>query len=107
MTSVAGDQLLADSVDGRVGDLGEKLLEVIVQQPGLIGEHGQGRIVAHRADWLDGVLGHGPHHHPQGFVGIAKGLLALHNPFVVGFRQQRCIRQSRRAESDTRPATAR
>ena len=42
-----GDQFLADGVQRRVGHLGEKLLEVVIKQLVLIGEHGQGRIVAH------------------------------------------------------------
>ena len=42
-----GDQLLADAVDGRIRDLGEELLEVIVEQARLVGEHGERRIVAH------------------------------------------------------------
>ena len=32
-----GDDLLADAVDGRVGDLGEELLEVVVEELGFIG----------------------------------------------------------------------
>ncbi len=35
-----GDELLADGVQGRVGDLGEELGEVVEQQPGALGERG-------------------------------------------------------------------
>ncbi len=43
---------LADRVDRRVGDLREELLEVGEQQRRLLREHGQRRVVAHRADRL-------------------------------------------------------
>ena len=52
-------QLLADGVEGRVGDLGEQLLEVVVQQPGPLGQHGDRRVGPHRADRLVAGLGHG------------------------------------------------
>src|SRR5690348_16231541 len=41
-------QLLADRIDRRIGDLGEVLLEVIVEELGLLREHGDRRIGAHR-----------------------------------------------------------
>ena len=41
---------LADGVDRRVGHLREALLEVVKEEPGLLGEDGEGGIVAHRAD---------------------------------------------------------
>ncbi len=43
-----GDELLPDGVQGRVGDLGEELAEIVVEEAGPAGEHGQGRVVAHR-----------------------------------------------------------
>ena len=46
------DEFLADRVNGRVGDLGEALLEIIVEQTRAVGEHGQRGINPHRADWL-------------------------------------------------------
>ena len=52
------DQLLADAVDRRVGHLGEELLEIIVEQPRLVGENRKGRIVAHRADGFHAVARH-------------------------------------------------
>ena len=42
-----GDQFLANAVQGRIGDLGEQLLEIIVQQARPVGQHGQGRIRPH------------------------------------------------------------
>ncbi len=53
-------QLLADRIDRRVGDLREVLLEIVVEQLGLLREHGNRRVGAHRADrivaarWLIG-----------------------------------------------------
>ena len=41
------DQLLADRVDRRIGDLGKELFEIGVQQAGLLREHGERRILAH------------------------------------------------------------
>ena len=46
---------LADRVDRRVRHLREQLLEVRVDEPVAIGEHREGRVVAHRADRLLGV----------------------------------------------------
>mmetsp|Transcript_15725 Transcript_15725/g.37201 ORF Transcript_15725/g.37201 Transcript_15725/m.37201 type:complete len:830 (-) Transcript_15725:1712-4201(-) len=40
-------QVLAQRVDGRVGYLGEALLEVVVEDVGLLGEDGQRRVVTH------------------------------------------------------------
>ena len=42
-------QLLADRIDRRVGDLGEVLLELVVEQLGLPREHRDRRVRAHRA----------------------------------------------------------
>ena len=47
-----GDQLLADGVERRVGHLGEELGEVVVEQAGPVGQHGDGGVGAHRADRL-------------------------------------------------------
>ncbi len=43
------DDLLADRIDGRIRDLREELLEVVVDHAWLVGETGQRRVVAHRA----------------------------------------------------------
>ena len=45
-----GDELFADRVERRVGDLGEELAEVVEEQPRLLGERGDRRVGAHRAD---------------------------------------------------------
>ena len=40
-------EVLADGVDGRVGDLGELLTEIVEEHLWLVGEHGERRVVAH------------------------------------------------------------
>ena len=79
-----GNQLLADAVQGRVGDLGEQLLEIIVQQARTVGQHGQGRIGPHRPHGFFPVAGHGRHQYAQFLVGITERLLALHQGIGVG-----------------------
>ena len=54
-----GHDLLAKGVDGRVGDLGEQLLEVAVELAGLPGEHSERRVDAHGDEGLVGVARHG------------------------------------------------
>ena len=53
-----GDELLADGVERRVGDLREQLLEVVEQQAGAVGQDGDRRVGAHRADRLGAGAGH-------------------------------------------------
>ena len=50
-------QLLADGVERRVGDLGEQLGEVVEEQARALGQHGDGRVGAHRADRLGAACG--------------------------------------------------
>ncbi len=44
--------VFAQRIDRRVGDLRERLAEVVVQRPRLPAQHGHGRVVAHRAGGL-------------------------------------------------------
>ena len=53
-----GHQLLPDGIEGRVGHLGEQLLEVVVQQPGPVGQHRDRGVGPHGADRLVAGLGH-------------------------------------------------
>lgn len=71
-----GDQLLADRVQRRVGDLREELGEVVEQQPRPLGEGGDRRVGAHRADRLGAGLGHRRDQDAQLLLGVAEGLLA-------------------------------
>ncbi len=83
------DQLLAQRIDRRVGDLGEALFEIVVQRARAVGEHCRRRIVAHRADRLLTVAQHGPQDDGQLLGGIAEGALQ--------FAQQRRLRLARLA----------
>ncbi len=67
----------ADRVDRRVGHLGEQLLEIVVQRLVLVGQHGQRRVVAHRADRLFALTGHRRQQELQVFLRVAEGLLPV------------------------------
>ena len=56
-----GDHMLAKGVDGRVRDLSEQLIEIVVEGARLLGQAGQRRIDAHRGEWRLALLGHGTH----------------------------------------------
>ena len=77
------DDLFADGVDRRVGDLGEELLEVGVEQLGPLGEHRQSGVVAHCADRLRASGGHRVDQDPDVLSGVAEDLLAAQHGFVV------------------------
>ena len=93
------DQLFADRIDGRVGDLGEELLEVVEQRLRLVGEAGQRRVGAHGADRLLAVRGHGREDHLQVLVGVAEGALALQHGLVIGRRARAAARAACRGGS--------
>ncbi len=80
------DDLLADGVDRRVGDLGEELLEVAVEQLRPLGEHRERRVVAHRADRLGAGGGHRVDEHADVLGGVAEDLLAAQHGLVVRAR---------------------
>ena len=67
--------LFPDGIDGRVGHLGEELLEVVVEQRRLVGENRQRRIRAHGPDRFFAVPGHGSHQQAKVLHGITEGLL--------------------------------
>ena len=73
----AHDDFLADRIDRRVRHLGEVLLEIGVEQLGLAGESGDGRIVAHRAHRFLAGLGHRRHQELQILLGVTESLLAI------------------------------
>ena len=70
------DELLADGVERRVGHLGEQLLEVVEQQPRPVGQHGDRRVGAHRADRLAAGPRHRRDEDLQLLVRVAEDLLA-------------------------------
>ena len=53
--------MLAKGVDGRVRDLSEQLIEIVVEGARLLGQAGQWRINAHRGERRLALLGHGTH----------------------------------------------
>ena len=71
-----GDELLADRVQRRVGDLREQLGEVVEEQPRALGQRGDRRVRAHRAERLGTGLGHRREDDAQLLLGVAEGLLA-------------------------------
>ncbi len=73
----AHHQLLADRVDRRVGDLGEVLLEIVVEQPRAVGQHRDRRVGAHRPDRIVAIDGHRLEELGDVFLGVAERLLAL------------------------------
>ncbi len=54
-----GDDLLADPVQGRIGHLGEELLEVVVEQLVLFRKNGQWSVRSHGPDGLLAAFAHG------------------------------------------------
>ncbi|GKT49344.1 uncharacterized protein ColSpa_09525 [Colletotrichum spaethianum] len=64
---------LTNGVDGRVGDLGEELTEVLVQKTGRLRQASQGGIVTHGPKSLLLVGGHGSQEQAHLLVGVAKG----------------------------------
>ncbi len=46
------DQLFANGIDGRIGDLGEELPEVVEERLRAVGQAGERRVGAHGADGL-------------------------------------------------------
>ena len=81
-----GDDLFADGVDGRIGDLREELLEVVEQRLMLFGQHRQRDVDTHGGDGFAGVERHGDHTGLQLLVGIAEGAVQrVAALLVVGF----------------------
>ena len=79
-----GDDLFADGVQRRVGHLGEEFDEVVVEQPGPLGQHGARGVGAHRAQRLGTRCGHRGEQDAEVFFGVAEGDLAAHDGLVVG-----------------------
>ena len=55
----AHDEILADGVDGGVGNLRELLAEIVEEDLRAVAEHGKRRVVAHRGRGLLALHGHG------------------------------------------------
>ena len=80
----AGDQLLADGVQRRVGHLREQLPEVVVEQPRAVGQGGDRGVGAHRADRLGAGRGHRRHQDAQLLLGVAEEHLPADDGLVAG-----------------------
>ena len=83
-----GHQLLADLIERGIRHLGEELLEVVVERPGTVREHGQRRVGAHRAHRLFAVLGHRQQQDSQVLVGVAERDLPGQHRRAVGRRHR-------------------
>ena len=77
-------QLFTDLIERWIGDLREELLEIVVERPRLVREHGQRGIGAHGAEGLLAVLGHRREQQAQVFVRVAEGDLAREDALVIG-----------------------
>ena len=77
------NDFFANRVDGRVRDLGETLLEVVIEHARLFAHHGQGRVVTHGTQWIAQFLDHGQQHELHGLLGITQGLHAWGQRDVV------------------------
>ena len=82
-----GKDLLAYSIDGRVGNLRKELLEIIIEQLGLFAEHSQGCVVAHCSQRVNALRSHGTQEFGHILHGIAKGALALQQCLGIGHGQ--------------------
>ena len=71
------DQFFANAINGRIGYLGEKLLEIVVERLRLVREHRERRVRAHGTNRLGPVARHRRHNDAQILERVAKGLLAL------------------------------
>ena len=77
------DQLFANRIDGRIGHLGEELLEVVEKQLRLVGQARQRRVRAHGADRLLALRSHRSENHLQLFARISERSLPLQNGFKI------------------------
>ena len=67
----------ADGVDRRVGHLGKKLLEVVIERLVFAGQHGKRAVVAHRANAFFTIRGHWCDQELNVLLSKAEGLLAI------------------------------
>ncbi len=89
-------QRLADRIDRRIGDLGEVLLEVVVQQLRLARQHGERRVGAHRADRIVAVLRHRLEEELNVLLRVAERLLLVQQRGLVVRPRRRHLRHRRR-----------
>jgi len=75
----AHDDFLTDRIDGRIRDLGEELLEIVVDHPGLGREHGERSVVAHGAERFFSRIRHRLEDEPDVLEGVAEELEPIQN----------------------------
>ncbi len=80
-------QLLADRVDGRVGDLREQLLEIVVEDLRPVGQHRQRGVVAHRPQRFLAGFGHRRQHQLDVFLRVSERLLAVEQRYLASRRR--------------------
>ena len=97
----AHHQLLADRIDRRVRHLREVLLEVGVQQLGLVGQHRHRRVVAHRAHRLLARVRHRRHQELEALLRVAERLLQIEQRHV-GLLARDLLGQRQVADLDLR-----
>ena len=78
-----GDDLLPQRIDGRIGHLGEELLEIVEQRLVLFRQHRQRDVRAHGGDLLRAGAGHGQNGVVDILVGVAESLIQL-LPLLLG-----------------------
>ena len=71
------DAGLAQRIDGRIGDLGEALAEIVIDGARRARERGNGRVVAHRPDGVLAIGGHWLQDHAHVFARVAEEPLQL------------------------------
>jgi hypothetical protein len=70
------DHFFPDGIEGRVGDLGELLGEVVEQQPRAVRQHGDGRVGTHGAQRFRAVLRHRRDQDAHLLLGVTESPLA-------------------------------
>ncbi len=85
-------EFLADRVDRRVRHLREQLLEVVVEHLRPVRQHGQRRVVAHRADRFLAGLRHRREYDLEVLLRVAERLLAVEQRHI-GVQRRRRFRQ--------------
>ena len=67
------DELFPDGVDRRIGDLSEKLAEILIEKPGPARKYRESGIVAHRSGGFFGFLDHRQEDDLEFFLAVAEG----------------------------------
>ena len=86
-----GDDLFADRIERRVGDLSEGLGEVVEQQPGALRQNGDGSVRPHSSQWLHTIARHRHEQNahllfgvPEGALTACDGCRSVHDVFALG-----------------------